>query len=94
MKENPRIMTTEELIAGGDDIRVRQISAEICDRFEELLDGLNITLPDEERTGAEGEARIYGETYSVLEDSVTELLAEFAEILRKYPGKELNTEEY
>ena len=89
-----KVCTTEELVAGGDDIRIRQVSAEICDLFEELLDAFNITLPDEERTGDDGEARIYGETYGNLEDSVTAVLAELAYIIRKYPDKPINKETY
>lgn len=89
-----KIFTTEDLVAGGDEIRVRQMSAEICSLFEDLLGNFDIMIPDEDREGAEDEACIFGETYGNLEDAVTEKLAEFAEILRKHPGKPLNTEEY
>lgn len=92
MKEE-KIYTTEELVAGGEDIRIRQMSAEICDLFEELLDRFDITIPSDDREGNEDEARLYGDEYYALEESVTACLADFANIVRKYNNKPLNTEE-
>ena len=53
------------------EIKLRQFSASICDVFEELLDKYDITIPDENRTGDESEARLYGEEYSDTEDFVS-----------------------
>ena len=47
---------------------------DIIDIFEELLDRLNITLPDQWREGEEGEARIFGDTYYELENKIVERL--------------------
>ena len=45
---------------------------DIIDIFEELLDKLDITLPDEWREGEEDEARIFGDTYYELENKIVE----------------------
>ena len=47
---------------------------DIIDIFEELLDRLNITLPDKWREGEEDEARIFGDTYYELENKIIERL--------------------
>ena len=57
--------TTNNLIDTADDI---------IDIFEELLDRLDITLPDEWREGEEDEARIFGDTYYELENKIIERL--------------------
>ena len=75
-------------------LKVRNTSAEICDLFEELLDKYNITIPSDDRTGEESEARIYGKPYSDLEDSVTEILSELCNDIKENPYVNINTEEY
>ena len=50
------------------------IADDIIDIFEELLDRLNITLPDKWREGEEDEARIFGDTYYELENKIVERL--------------------
>ena len=47
---------------------------DIIDIFEELLDRLDITLPDEWREGEEDEARIFGDTYYEFENKIVERL--------------------
>ena len=47
---------------------------DIIDIFEELLDRLDITIPDKWREGEEDEARIFGDTYYELEDKIVERL--------------------
>ena len=47
-------------------IKLREYSVDIVELFEELLEAHDITIPDEDRTGDESEARIYGATYSDL----------------------------
>ena len=49
-------------------------AADIIDIFEELLDRLDITLPDKWREGEEDEARIFGDTYYELENKIIERL--------------------
>lgn len=49
-------------------------AADIIDIFEELLDKLDITIPDQWREGEEDEARIFGDTYYELENKIVERL--------------------
>ena len=49
-------------------------AADIIDIFEELLDRLDIALPDKWREGEEDEARIFGDTYYELENKIVERL--------------------
>lgn len=64
-EEENTMNTTNSLIDTADDI---------IDIFEELLDRLDITLPDEWREGEEDEARIFGDTYYELENKIVERL--------------------
>ena len=57
-----------------DDVGLRRTADDIIDIFEELLDRLDITLPDKWREGEEDEARIFGDTYYELEDKIVERL--------------------
>ena len=47
---------------------------DIIDLFEELLDRLDITIPDKWREDEEDEARIFGDTYYELESKIVERL--------------------
>lgn len=64
-EEENTMNTTNNLIDAADDI---------IDIFEELLDRLDITLPDKWREGEEDEARIFGDTYYELENKIVERL--------------------
>ena len=57
--------------------RKRQLAFEIVDLFENLLDQHNIYVPDEDRTGAEGETPLYGCTYYDLVDEVEALIGSY-----------------
>ena len=57
-----------------DDADLRNTAGDIIDIFEELLDRLDITLPDKWREGEEDEARIFGDTYYELENKIVERL--------------------
>ena len=57
-----------------DDVDLRSTADDIIDIFEELLDRLNITIPDKWREGEEDEARIFGDTYYELENKIVERL--------------------
>ena len=76
------------------EIKLRQFSASICDVFEELLDKYDITIPDENRTGDESEARLYGEKYSDTEDYVTQILCHLVHEVRDNPNATINYLEY
>lgn len=76
------------------EIRIRNISADICSLFEDILDAHGITIPDANREGDESEARIYGDVYSDLEDDITDILAELCSEIKENRNVEINTEEY
>lgn len=65
-KEEEEIMNTNDNLTNTAD--------DIIDIFEELLDRLDVTLPDEWRQGEEDEARIFGDTYYELESKIVERL--------------------
>lgn len=50
------------------------LARSIINRFEDLLEEHGIVIPDSDRTGAEGEAPIYGMTYWDLVDDVCGIL--------------------
>lgn len=52
----------------------RMIAIQILEMFEDMLEEKDITIPDEDRTGDETEARLYGMAYANLEDRITDLL--------------------
>ena len=49
-------------------------ATEIVERFEDLLDLYNIKIPDDDRTGSEDEAPIYGCTYGDLIDGIVGII--------------------
>lgn len=57
-----------------NETNLTDIADDIIDIFEELLDRLDITLPDKWREGEEDEARIFGDTYYELENKIVERL--------------------
>lgn len=57
--------------------KTRGLAITILDMFEDMLDEKGIMIPDEDRTGDESEACIYGTTYAELEDQITELLSNY-----------------
>ena len=54
--------------------KVKELAISILDLFEEILDKHDISIPDDNRTGEESEARIFGETYYELEDKIVETI--------------------
>lgn len=80
------------LPATDDPIHIRNLSADICSVFEDLLDRFDITLPDKDREGDEDEARIYGDTYSDMEDEVTGMLEDF--LKEHVPSLPIDATEY
>lgn len=75
-------------------IKVRQVAASICELFEELLDEHDIAIPDADRTGAEGEAQLYGCTYFNLELAVTDILRSFIEEVKANPDAQCEYNDY
>ena len=51
-----------------------EVAIVIIDEFENLLDQHNIQIPDDDRSGEEEEATIYGCTYFNLESKIAQLL--------------------
>ena len=73
-------------------IKLREYSVEIVELFEELLEEHNITIPDEDRTGDESEARLYGTTYSNLEYDVLHILNQLMFKIKQLPYAEIDTD--
>lgn len=57
--------------------KTKGIAIMILDLFEEMLDEKGIQIPDEDRTGDDSEAALYGMTYGKLEDQITAILANY-----------------
>lgn len=55
-------------------IYTHNVASDIVGLFEDLLEKFDITIPDDDREGNEGEARLYGQTYSDLLDETEGLL--------------------
>lgn len=55
----------------------RGVAIRILDVVEDMLECKGILIPDEDRTGDESEACLYGMTYSNLENAIEELLREY-----------------
>ena len=55
-------------------IFTKEVAREIVDVFENTLEEKDITIPDEDRCGDEGEARIYGMTYDNILNSVENII--------------------
>lgn len=55
----------------------RGVAIRILDIFEEMLENKGISIPDEDRTGDESEACLYGMTYANLEDEIVTLLEQY-----------------
>ena len=67
----------EKLIDKKEKIKLeknRKIATRIIEKFEEILEKNNITIPNKDRTGCQDEARIYGSDYYDLEDTIVEIL--------------------
>lgn len=71
-------------------IKLREYSVEIVELFEDILEKHNIDIPDEDRTGDDSEARLYGMTYANLEDDVLEVLASLVETVKRNLNAEID----
>lgn len=69
------VISMEGLMVKNNELHIRQMSATVCDVLECALADDDIYIPDDDRDGDEDEACLYGDTYSCLEDEVTEILA-------------------
>lgn len=73
-KEGENKIKNTNAVAKLNKEALTDIADELIDIFEELLDRLDITLPDKWRDGEEDEARIFGDTYYELESKIVERL--------------------
>lgn len=73
-KEEEDTMNITNATAKLNEANLTNTADDIIDIFEELLDKLDITLPDKWRSGEEDEARIFGDTYYELENKIVERL--------------------
>ena len=73
-KEEENTMKNTNATAKLNKANLINTADDIIDIFEELLDRLDITIPDKWREGEEDEARIFGDTYYDLENKIIERL--------------------
>ena len=73
-KEEKNTMKNTNATAKINKANLTNTADDLIDIFEELLDRLDITLPDKWREGEEDEARIFGDTYYELEEKIVERL--------------------
>ena len=73
-KEEKDTMNTTNATPKFNEANLTNTADDIIDIFEELLDRLDITLPDKWREGEEDEARIFGDAYYELENKIVERL--------------------
>lgn len=57
--------------------KTRGIAITILEMFETMLEEKGIMIPDDDRTGEDEEACLYGATYATLEDQIVELLCDY-----------------
>lgn len=72
-------------------IKLREYSVDIVELFEDILDRHNIDIPDEDRTGDESEARLYGMTYSTLEEDVVAILEDLVRNVKEHNDAEIDS---
>ena len=73
-KEEKDMMNTTNATSKLNEANMTNAADDIIDIFEELLDRLDITLPDKWRESEEDEARNFGDTYYELENKIVERL--------------------
>lgn len=73
-KEGENKIKNTNAVTKLNEEALTDIADELIDIFEELLDRLDITLPDKWREGEEDEARIFGDAYYELENKIVERL--------------------
>ena len=73
-RQKGKVMKNTNATAKLNEVNLTDTADDIIDIFEELLDKLDITLPDQWREGEEDEARIFGDTYYELENKIVERL--------------------
>ena len=54
--------------------KARALAISIIDMVDNILCKHDIKIPDDDRTGDESEAAIFGTTYALLEDQISDLL--------------------
>lgn len=54
--------------------KVKELTISILDELEQLLDEYDITIPDDYKEGDESEARLFGNNYYRLEDSIYQMI--------------------
>lgn len=73
-KEEENTMKNTNATSKLNEANLTNTADDIIDIFEELLDRLDITLPDKWREGEEDEARIFGDAYYELENKIVKRL--------------------
>ena len=74
---NPKDFKTDaECYEDSEISPQRELTISIIDKFEDLLERNNLTIPSDDREGEESEARIFGSPYWSLEDGITKMIEE------------------
>ena len=64
------------------NVYTKEVAKDIVDKFEDVLDEYDITVPDDDRIGDDGEARLYGMTYDQLLTDVECMIVELLKSAR------------
>lgn len=75
-------------------LHVREVAADICEIFEDLLDEFGIMIPSKLREGDEDEACLFGEEYIKVEDAVTNRLVNLISNVKECPNVLIDTVKY
>lgn len=75
-------------------IYTHDLAAEIMERFEDVLERYDITVPspEDDEKDADNGARLYGSVYSELADDIETILIEMAEDVKR--GCDVVTDEF
>lgn len=74
--------------------RIRNVAADICNVFEDLLEEFGLTIPSKLREGEPDEARLFGDEYQKVEDAVLKILVSTISTAKNSPNTVINTMEY
>lgn len=61
-------------VAKKSILELEEYAGAVLNLIEDLLEENDITIPDEDREGDEGEARLYGGTYYELEEKIVDIM--------------------
>lgn len=84
----------KEALGSISNERIWLMGTDVWEEEKMHLDNYDITIPDENRTGDESEARLYGTEYGDTEDYITQILCHLVQEVRDNPNATINHFEY